>query len=174
MASLIPWVLRGHQWTCYLGDMGKSWISGEIASLCIWELLLACLYFPFLGQFQMSFLLMAVGCSRSVHWEGIDKNATWDFHAKYQSSPLVSSSLIRPDKALEEQKSNAGSKSVWKEAKTGLVYISSKSCTPRNPGFLHGSGSWARGWALCTWLRLLGQHSVSYLSCTMLGNFLWD
>lgn len=61
----------------------------------------------------------------------------------------MSSSLIRPDKALEEQKSNAGNKSMWKEAKTGLVHITGKSCTPRNPGFLHGSGSRAQVWALC-------------------------
>lgn len=97
----------------------------------------------------MSFLLVAIGCSRSVQWEGIDKNATWDFHAKDQSTPLESSSLIRPDKALEEQKSNAGSKSAWKEAKTGLVHITGKSWTPRNPGFLCRSGSWAGVWALC-------------------------
>lgn len=31
---------------------------------------------------------------------------------------------------------------------TGLVHITGKSCTLRNPGFLHGSGSWAQAWAL--------------------------
>lgn len=95
---------------------------------------------------------MAVGCSRSVQWEGIDKKATWDFQAKPQSTPLVSSSLIRPDRALEEQKPNAGNKSMWKEAKTGLVHITSKpqecwiSPWTWEPGSGLGSLQAAHGW----------------------------
>lgn len=82
---------------------------------------------------------MAVGCSRSVQRGGTDENAIWDTHAKYQSTLVQSSSPIRLDEALEEQKFNAGSKFVWKKANTGLVHTTSKSCTPRNPGFLQAS-----------------------------------
>lgn len=85
----------------------------------------------------MSLLLTAVGCSRSVQWEGIDKNATWDFHAKYQSTPFEPSSLVRPDKALEEHKSNAGSKSARKQAdRPGSHHLQ----------ILHPQRSWISPW----------------------------
>lgn len=126
-------------------------------------------------------LLMAVGYSWSVQQGGTDENAVWDTHAKYQSTPLQSSSLIRLHKALEEQKLISGSKSAWKKAKQAWF---TSLANPVPPGILdfckplHRSRSWA--WVLAlsaadsTWLRLLRQHSVRDLSCTMFGNFLRD
>lgn len=82
---------------------------------------------------------MAVGYSWTVQQGGTDENVIWDIHAKYQSTPLQSSSLIRLHKALEERKFISGSKSAWKKAKTGLVHVTGKSCAPRNPRFLQAS-----------------------------------
>lgn len=109
-------------------------------------------------------LLMAVSYSQSTQQEGTDENV-WDIH--WNIRPLQSSSPIRLDEALEEQELNTGSKSARKKAKTGLVHITSKSCTRSNPGFIQHS-PWKRELSLglgsvgidITWLRPLRQHGV--------------